>query len=452
MLPEVQAAAADNSDQQVSDEDAQSYEVTIEQPFYHIYNPAAGEWERIELRSGFSNGPQAMGSTSSTRSTETDPYTTTEAVAGIIDASAPSSFILVSWNVDFMAAYESERLVVILDYIQSKLVDEEPPLLLLQEVSCFCFPTLLEHPLIRALYALSSISSDTWAEPEASYGIVTLVPHHLAKHMSRIFRVPLQSSMAREALFIDLHLCADGVSESRHIRIANTHLESLRGASDVLRPLQLTRIARRLTGVWTEERKDPDADQDSARAENEVASTPQAGLVAGDMNPIGPADTDLPARVGLLDAWEVQAQVFGSNKEEGWDVEDVDERSTLVSAYTSSEGVSQGKSNFILPDPTHGAGYTWGTQPHNCFPMRRMDKILYTGEGVLHVHNVRRIGVGLKVRVRLEFDGFDLGFDGSNSQLEEWEEDDVEEVWATDHFGLLSRVTVRPGNWAVETE
>ena len=291
-----------------------------------------------------------------------------------------------------MASHESTRLITILDYIQRSLIDpfsshsestsrvRAPPVLLFQEVHHTCFPSLLEHPLICTTYAVTDISSATWSEPDAAYGLITLIPLTLLPAVHRIFRTPFESSMARDALYVEI--AVDSPSSGRILRLANTHLESLR-EGDSLRPVQLASVARQFEGV-------------------------HAGIVGGDMNPIGPLDQGLPERLGLSDAWLIQ-QAKNPQPLAG-----------EAKANVSKMG-DNGNDSDIFVDPEGGDGYTWGTQPVSRFPKRRMDKILFTGG--IAVDEIERIGIGLKASVNLR--------NGRSYQ-----------PWASDHFGLVAQVTI----------
>lgn len=360
-------------------------DIMLKQPFY-VYYPSAG-WI-VSPQSSDVYGSSAIlfdtSSTSAKASNQNQPSNPTQ-IAWVL------SFTLVTWNVDFMAAHESIRLTTILDYIQRSLIDplpshsesttrvRAPPVLLLQEVHHSCFPALLEHPLIRTTYAVTDVSSATWSEPDAAYGLITLIPHILVPAVHQVYRTPFESTMARDALYVEIAVGSPGSGQM--LRVANTHLESLR-EGDSLRPVQLTSVARQFEDIY-------------------------AGIVGGDMNPIGPLDQKLPERLGLSDAWLVQHAknshpTTNEKDQESKSREDDDESDVFM----GTEG---------------GDGYTWGSQPTSRFPKRRMDKILFTG-GVV-VNNIERIGIGLKASV--------IRSDGRRYQ-----------PWASDHFGLVAQVLV----------
>ncbi|KAF9485438.1 hypothetical protein BDN70DRAFT_871084 [Pholiota conissans] len=287
-----------------------------------------------------------------------------------------SSFKVLSWNVDFTGRSRLERLSALLSHLQTTIIDPSStyaqesnipidlPIILLQEIHCTCFPALLAHLMVRKHYALTSISSATWSHRFARYGLVTLIPLGLTQFVENVFRCPFtNSTMGRDALFVDFRMHPEKL-----IRIATTHLESLRGASDEKRPVQL--------GIITNFLRAPEV---------------YGGLVGGDMNPIGPLDEGLTESLGLVDAWIATRQ--------------------LVAPGTDSEGEE---------------GHTWGYQPLNRFPPRRLDKFLLTGN--LRASEMVRLGVGLKVKVSVT----DMKTGNSTERV----------VWATDHYGLLVKINV----------
>jgi len=266
--------------------------------------------------------------------------------------SIPFDFAVLTWNVDFMAPRPVIRIQALIDHIEQLIsppVDSSPPptIILLQELHRSCFPPLLSHAFVRAKYDITDISPSSW--PSGSlYGTVTLVPKFLGAYVSSVFRTPFSNSgMGRDALYIDLDLPSK-VPESgsniippkKKLRVANTHLESLRGHGDRARPVQLGSIAKFL-----------------------ASSDIRSGLVAGDMNAISPSDINLPERVGLLDPWE---EVRGEGDELG-----------------------------VRGHKWDARGHTWGYQPRSVFPPNRLDKILLKGD--LRVTEMMRIGIGLKV-------------------------------------------------------
>lgn len=250
----------------------------------------------------------------------------------------PSWMRLASWNVDFAAKNPKKRLVAALAYIQREVFGcrmpserPDPCCILLQEVSVSAFTTILTNEWVQRYFVVVPSSTDKWPY-SATYGTVTLVSRTVP--VSNAFTIDFgNSQMRRNALFVDVKLCvpvsphmpqlSDGIVT---VRIANTHLESL-PAGEQARPLQMRLIAESLQ-------------------EYDL----RGGVVAGDMNAIGPSDMTLPEECGLIDAWP-----NGDDDE---------------------------------------AGLTWGYQPRNQYPPGRLDKVLFTTRGGFEVEVPERFGVG----------------------------------------------------------
>ncbi|KAJ7125167.1 Endonuclease/exonuclease/phosphatase [Mycena epipterygia] len=252
----------------------------------------------------------------------------------------PTQFSIISWNIDFAAPLVVRRFQTALTHLEKILsphISSPPPpptIILLQEVHTSCFQPLLSNPFIREFYQLSNISS------RQSYSTLTLVPNSLAAMVSSVLRTPFPvTRMERDCVYVDLDIPSpESAAKPKfmRLRIANTHLESLRGFGDTARPKQLKFISKLLTA--------PEID---------------GGLVAGDMNCISPSDHNLPEQVGLSDVW-----LTVKNKESGTDG-DAEE------------------------------GHTWGYQPKSKFPAGRLDKILTVGK--IDAVEIQRVGVGLRV-------------------------------------------------------
>ncbi|KAJ3507012.1 hypothetical protein NLJ89_g6536 [Agrocybe chaxingu] len=135
--------------------------------------------------------------------------------------------------------------------------------------------------------------------------------------------------MGRAALCVKIRLTVPGTQEKVVVAIVNTHLESL-PEGEIARPKQLEMSARflRLAGV-------------------------HGGVIAGDMNAIGPKDAMIGKQIGLRDAWRKG---------------DIDE------------------------------GKTWGYQGNKGnWPAGRLDKIFYLPGMAYKVDEPKRIGVGKKI-------------------------------------------------------
>ncbi|KAJ3507679.1 hypothetical protein NLJ89_g6169 [Agrocybe chaxingu] len=335
-----------------------------------------------------------------------------------IDAVPITSFAVATWNVNFMPAYERSRLKAALDHLQafiSPLASRDPPvpcMVLIQEMHVNCFSALLQHPWVREQYDLTDVSSHSWENSRSNYGTVTLVPRVLAGNTVSVFRTKFKGSrMSREALFVDLVVPAEGTStpvqpdepEPKIIRIANVHLESLRGPSDEARVKQLKSVALFLS-----------------------APRIHAGLVGGDMNPIAPTDARLPEQFGLQDAWiECHNPVPRSKTE--------------VENEARERGVQDDGQLAKREEYDDPAGHTWGYQPPTIkFSPTRMDKILLVGE--LKAEEIEKVGVGLKVVPEEDDHDRKLAF---NRKFGPDDSKEQSPVWVSDHFGLLARLRVQ---------
>ena len=256
---------------------------------------------------------------------------------------APSVLRVLTWNVDFMAGREEERMKCALDYIQSSVFEcankeaPKPCVVLLQEVVADVIPVILTHDWVRAHFKVTPISNEDWPYPQ--YGNITLISRNVdVLSASRL--VFKNSIMGRFALIVDVRLAHEHFAEvlgnelnsagprDATIRIANVHLESLPLGAEA-RPQQLRRVA--------DELREPGI---------------CGGLVCGDMNAIGESDKKIPQDVGLNDAFD------GNEDDEN--------------------------------------GYTWGYQPVCQFAPGRLDKVLYTSREGLNVQGPQRVGIGLK--------------------------------------------------------
>ncbi|PPQ98951.1 hypothetical protein CVT24_003579 [Panaeolus cyanescens] len=316
------------------------------------------------------------------------------------DASRLTQFKLITWNIDFMQSYGEERYIAALNFLERFLTQDESPgstrlvsstVILLQEIDQRLLEYITGHPFVRESYLTTDISGNTWLNDDNVYGVVTLIPKTYSGNVASVFRTNFPGSrMGREALYVDLVLPnpeelipstegdtvafdheREGESQQlRYLRIANVHLESLRGRSDAERLEQLSSTVPFLTAPGV-----------------------HVGVVAGDMNPIGPEDAGLPLKLGLIDAWI--AYTRRKREREGCTISDEE----------------------IDDDPL---GYTWGYQPPTTFSPRRMDKVLMCGN--VDVVDIERIADGLEVQVV--------------------DETEMQVLWVTDHCGLFASLVV----------
>ncbi|KAG2147562.1 Endonuclease/exonuclease/phosphatase [Suillus clintonianus] len=249
----------------------------------------------------------------------------------------PSDIRLVTWNIDFAAADKKKRLLAALSHIQQHVLDcrtaderPDPCCILLQEVHASVFTQILNAEWVRRYFIVVPTSVDKWPD-QAEYGNVTLVSRTIpVVNASTI--VFSNSEMKRNAVFVDIKLSIPAHEDEPRLsggivtlRIANTHLESMPSGATA-RPRQLKLIAAALHGKGL-----------------------FGGIVAGDMNAIGPTDEKIVEEAGLYDAWE-----GGDDDEES---------------------------------------FTWGYQPAGRFAPGRLDKVLSTGQEGFKVDEPERIGI-----------------------------------------------------------
>ena len=326
----------------------------------HFYDRIAGRWNKSASGSAHTGAEQSL---------------------------APiETFALITWNVDFMESHIDRRIDAALAYLERVVVpkNDHPTVVLLQEFDWEAFPFLLNRPFIQDNYALTDISSESWIYTESGYGTVTLVPLTMLTSVRRVHRIGMpNTTMYRDALYVELV-----VAPERTLRIANVHLESLRGRSDAARIKQLEAVRAFI-------------DSDAV----------YAAVVAGDMNPIGPNDASLPARLNFRDAWvECRGNPVRSTNVEGKGNMDID--------------------TSVQEDPE---SHTWGYQPTTRFPPRRMDKILLAGAA--KAKSVEIVGKGLTI---------DVPYEESSETEEEFELDQEDLIkWVSDHCAVLATVSIQ---------
>jgi tyrosyl-DNA phosphodiesterase 2 len=201
---------------------------------------------------------------------------------------------------------------------------------MLQEVHSDALPHLLDYGWIRDHFVVTPINHTRWPN-ESHYGNVTLVSRTLVVVKACILHFG-HSSQSRAGVVVDIKLNTPATAaESREVtmRLINTHLESLPDGVHY-RPIQLSILASYL------------------KKRDEV----QGGVIAGDMNAIGPSEVGFPVDVGLRDAWR-------------------------------------------KPDGDE-SGFTWGYQGGGDFPAARLDKVLYLPRRGYKVDEPGRIGIDLR--------------------------------------------------------
>ncbi|KAK4143247.1 Endonuclease/exonuclease/phosphatase [Dichotomopilus funicola] len=219
------------------------------------------------------------------------------------------SYNLVTWNVDYSSSHPAQRLTAILSHLfaLSPAID----IIFLQEVSREALSSLLSNLEIRRDWFLSD--ADGILPAGQSFLTITLLSKARFREtigLSPVWRVPYTSRFGRDALCCDIFapMASDAPGPTR-IRLINVHLDSL-PIQPSLRPQQVSASAALLRCAGR-------------------------GVMAGDFNPVLPADADVVEHNGLIDAWAA-----------------------------------------LRPNDE---GFTWGVRGDEPFPPNRMDKVAIFG-------------------------------------------------------------------------
>jgi tyrosyl-DNA phosphodiesterase 2 len=250
----------------------------------------------------------------------------------------PSSFAVITWNVQWNKEWPIRRLTRALSHIQRVVLEcesdeqPEPCCILLQEVHANAFEVLLMNGWVQDNFVVVPASPNKWPN-HAMYGNVILVSRTLPTLRTRQIEFGM-TQMDRMAVYVDLQLSTpEPETETVIFRVCNTQLESaMYGA-----PARKDQL-----GLVSQFLKDEEAEL-------------HGGLVAGDMNAVSHSDEILPRIVGLADAWKGK----GKKKEGSVDSEDL-----------------------------------WGDTE---FTVGRTDKILYVPSSGYRVEEARMICQGVKL-------------------------------------------------------
>lgn len=204
-------------------------------------------------------------------------------------ARPPSTLSLMTWNIDFSSILATRRTKGLIDYICSS---ETPDILFLQEVRADIHASLLANPQIRQKFLITDAEDQSAFSNSDSFTNIVLLakdrfafslrdegliqPSHPSGYMiGSAFREKLPSAFGRNGFHLDL---IPQTAPGKHLRLINTHLDSLQKIS--FRSRQLKQLTR---------------------AFNEDGCI--GGLIAGDFNAIQPEDDRLIAENNLEDAW-----------------------------------------------------------------------------------------------------------------------------------------------------
>lgn len=181
-----------------------------------------------------------------------------------------TSFRVLSWNIDFMLPYTSERMQVALDHLNSLVkASDISAVIFLNEMLVSDLELIQAQNWIREAYYITDVDDTFWES--GHYGTVTLTPRIM--NIKHVFRVHYEATrMERDGLFVDID-----VGQEKILRLCNSHLESL-VAEPPLRPKQVETAAQ-----WMHDAT--------------------AAVIGGDFNAIQDFDRTLHSDNGLKDAY-----------------------------------------------------------------------------------------------------------------------------------------------------
>jgi len=151
-------------------------------------------------------------------------------------SSLPTSFRLVTWNVEAFWPHAADRILCALRHLEEEQLeviesenDEELPehsVICLQEVSIEAFQALRRDTWVQENFYITPSSEAKWPEG-AGYGNVTLIQSDMVVHHASIIHY-MTSTMQRTALVVDLCLGFPRTNPTleKTVRVVNTHLES----------------------------------------------------------------------------------------------------------------------------------------------------------------------------------------------------------------------------------
>ncbi|KAL2146530.1 hypothetical protein VTI28DRAFT_3711 [Corynascus sepedonium] len=222
-------------------------------------------------------------------------------------------FNLVTWNVDYSSPSPAQRLSAILSRTFS--LSPATDIIFLQEVCKDAFLHLLEESEVRRNWILSD--ADAILPAHQLFTTITLLSKARFQNLTfgPVWRVNFPSRFGRDALCCDVFVPSSASKPGSRLRLINVHLDSL--------PIQPSLRTRQLSIVAA------------------LLRSAGRGVVAGDFNPVLPADGSLVSDNGLVDAWAE-----------------------------------------LHPDDP---GFTWGVDGTEPFPPSRLDKVASIGLKVQHI-------------------------------------------------------------------
>ena len=262
---------------------------------WHQFDESNNQWCALESRREIGGCPGEGGQQTATD----DPYN------------------LVTWNVDYSSPCPGKRLAAILS--QTWSLSPAVDIVFFQELSGEGYSLLLDDPEVRRGWFLSD--ADGVLPAGQSFTTITLLSktRFQRPNLGPVWRVKYRSRFDRDALCCDVFAASASGKPGVRLRLVNVHLDSL-PIQPSLRPQQVSTVASLLRSAGR-------------------------GVVAGDFNPVLPADDALIQENGLVDAW----------------------------------------AELRPGDP----GFTWGADGKEPFPPNRMDKVAAVGLRIQHVEILR---------------------------------------------------------------
>jgi tyrosyl-DNA phosphodiesterase 2 len=200
------------------------------------------------------------------------PAPTTVTSTSDFDSALSDKFTLISWNIDMMTPYGTERMSSALNHLAGVSAEiTEPMVIFFQEMDEEDLELIQKASWIQERFCITDLNGTDWGG--SGYGTTTLVDKRLK--VRKVFRLPFPSRYHRDGLFVDLALG----SGDKVVRLCNVHLDSMKHAK-CFRPKQVALAAEYM--------------RDDAV---------HGAALAGDCNSIVPADRTLHEENGLKDAF-----------------------------------------------------------------------------------------------------------------------------------------------------
>ena len=244
---------------------------------------------------------------------------------------------VLTWNIDSLIPFGIPRMTAGLKHLEEMVSSppapfdaDTPAVIFLQEMREYDLDLIQQAPWVQKGFTITDLTGEYW--PMTGSGTAMLVDRRLP--VSNAYRIPWVSRFRRDGLFVDISAPAGAGSDTRLLRLCNSHLESLPS----VKPIR--------------------AEQAATAAKHLHAPGVYASVFAGDMNAIQPSDKHIAEDNNLKDAYLELGGVEGADEGFTW-------------GYQSTE---------------------WMRLKFGC---SRMDKVFYGG--AITARQLVRIGVDVKV-------------------------------------------------------